>query len=317
MIEITTDMMQSESINELASAMVGFQYSLMGAKKDSANPYFKSKYADLQSCQDAIREPLFANGLAITQTTRVTENGIPVLVTTLMHSSGQWIKGELPLSASKQNDPQAQGSAITYARRYALCAITGLYQTDDDAEAAQGRGQTQQASTRQQASPKQSNGSNSTTGSAPTATGKTATTTNNATAAANAGAQDGKPAPKPAATTSGTSNVSKTETASAAPAAASKEQTAAASAEPITAEDMQALLKAGTDNGWSQQQIAKFVCYAFGVTASTLKEKLTKKQCAVTIKLLSRPENAANKVVVSADGSPISDKLVWPRPEQQ
>ncbi len=130
--------MQSSSIAELATALSEFQYALEGAKKDSSNPFFKSKYADLQSCQEAIREPLHANGLAVTQTTKVISTGA-VLVTTLMHSSGQWIKGELPIMCAKERDAQAQGSAITYARRYALSAITGLYQTDDDGESSQNR----------------------------------------------------------------------------------------------------------------------------------------------------------------------------------
>lgn len=130
--------LQSEDISKLAEALVELQYALEGVKKDSANDYFKSKYADLHSCQGALREPLYANGLAVTQTTRTTESGA-VLVTTLVHKSGQWIKGELPLAAKKADDPQAQGSAITYARRYALCAITGLCQMDDDAEAAMQR----------------------------------------------------------------------------------------------------------------------------------------------------------------------------------
>jgi hypothetical protein len=61
-----------------------------------------------------------------------------MLVTTLLHSSGEWISGEMPV-LTKDASPQAQGSGLTYARRYALAAIVGVYQTDDDAEAAQGR----------------------------------------------------------------------------------------------------------------------------------------------------------------------------------
>lgn len=133
---------QSEAVDQIAAALVGFQYELSGAKKDSANPYFKSKYADLESCLAALKEPLHKHGLAVVQTSRMSYSG-PVLVTTLLHKSGQFLRGELPLSAAKPNDPQAQGSAITYARRYALAAITGLVQVDDDAEAAVGRGKTE------------------------------------------------------------------------------------------------------------------------------------------------------------------------------
>jgi hypothetical protein len=129
--------MQSEQINELAAALSKAQASITGALKDSANPFFKSKYADLASCWDACRKQLTDNGLAVIQTTDVVD-GVVFVKTTLAHSSGQWIVGALPVK-SKDESPQAQGSGITYARRYALAAMVGLAQIDDDAEAAQGR----------------------------------------------------------------------------------------------------------------------------------------------------------------------------------
>ena len=129
--------MQSEQINELAAALSKAQASITGALKDSANPFFKSKYADLASCWDACRKQLTDNGLAVIQTTDVVD-GVVFVKTTLAHSSGQWIVGALPVK-TKDESPQAQGSGITYARRYALAAIVGLAQIDDDAEAAQGR----------------------------------------------------------------------------------------------------------------------------------------------------------------------------------
>ena len=130
-------MNQSENINELALALSKAQASITGALKDSANPFFKSKYADLASCWDACRRQLTDNGLSVIQTTDLAD-GLVVVRTTLAHSSGQWIAGVLPVKA-KDDGPQAQGSGITYARRYALAAIVGLAQIDDDAEAAQGR----------------------------------------------------------------------------------------------------------------------------------------------------------------------------------
>ena len=130
--------MQSESIAALAAALSKAQADITGALKDSSNPFFKSRYADLASCWDACRKQLAANNLAVIQTTEVTEAGT-VLVTTLAHSSGEWMRGTLPV-VTKDNGPQAQGSGITYARRYALAAIVGLAQIDDDAEAAQARG---------------------------------------------------------------------------------------------------------------------------------------------------------------------------------
>lgn len=139
-------MNQSEQINELATALAKAQAQITGALKDSSNPFFKSKYADLASCWDACRKQLTENGLSVVQTTEVLGpangdmgNWITVVRTTLAHSSGQWISGVTPVKV-KDDGPQAQGSGITYARRYALAAIVGLAQIDDDAEAAQARG---------------------------------------------------------------------------------------------------------------------------------------------------------------------------------
>lgn len=129
--------MKSENIGALAAALAKAQSQISGAVKDAANPFFKSKYADLESVWQACRKPLTDNNLSVTQTSRYTEHGL-MLVTTLLHSSGEWIAGEMPVLV-KDNSPQAQGSGLTYARRYALAALVGIYQTDDDGEAAQGR----------------------------------------------------------------------------------------------------------------------------------------------------------------------------------
>lgn len=129
---------KSENIADLAAALAVAQGEIVGALKDSANPFFKSKYADLASCWDACRLPLTKNGLAVIQTTEPTDGGL-MLVTTLCHSSGQWIAGRLPVCA-KDDTAQAQGSGLTYARRYALAGIVGLAQIDDDGEAAEARG---------------------------------------------------------------------------------------------------------------------------------------------------------------------------------
>lgn len=127
-------MSQSEQINELAKALSAAQAEITGAKMDSKNPFFKTDYADLSSVWNACRVPLSKNGLAIMQTLDETE-GRTVLITTLAHSSGQWIKSRLPLVINK-NDPQAVGAAITYARRYALSSLVGVCPVDDDAESA-------------------------------------------------------------------------------------------------------------------------------------------------------------------------------------
>lgn len=131
-------MNQSQTIGALAAALAKAQADITGAVKDSANPFFKSKYADLESVWNACRKPLTSNGLSVIQTTQPTRHGT-MLVTTLAHSSGEWIRGYMPI-LTKDASAQSQGSGISYARRYALAALVGVYQTDDDAEAAQGRG---------------------------------------------------------------------------------------------------------------------------------------------------------------------------------
>lgn len=133
---MTTMMMQSESLGKLAEALAKAQSTMEEAKEDSKNPFFKSNYADLTSVWRACRKSLTDNGLSVIQTTDIREDKI-LVVTTLMHSSGEWMKGCLPLLLSK-NDAQSMGSAITYARRYALAAIAGVCKEgeDDDAEQA-------------------------------------------------------------------------------------------------------------------------------------------------------------------------------------
>jgi hypothetical protein len=128
---------QSEQIGELAAALAIAQGKITGALKDSANPFFKSKYADLASVWDACRGPLSENGIAVIQTTDTDELGL-VVVTTLAHKSGQWMRGRLRL-IPKDASPQGYGSAMTYGRRYGLAAIVGVAQVDDDANAASGR----------------------------------------------------------------------------------------------------------------------------------------------------------------------------------
>lgn len=130
--------MKSETIGKLAEALSKAQGMMKGAIKDSENPYFRSAYADLSSVWEACREPLSKHGLSVVQTTEISGAGEPIIVTTLLHSSGEWISGELLVKPVKP-DPQSIGSAITYGRRYALSALVGIAPEDDDGEAAQGR----------------------------------------------------------------------------------------------------------------------------------------------------------------------------------
>lgn len=121
-------------LNEIAKALCIAQSEILTAHKDSKNPYFNSKYADLKSVWDAIRLPLTKNGLSITQLP--STNGKEVTVETiLMHVSGQYIRSTLTIIA-KDISAHAIGSAITYARRYALMAMVGVSPEDDDGNAA-------------------------------------------------------------------------------------------------------------------------------------------------------------------------------------
>jgi hypothetical protein len=123
-------------MSELAKALVKAQGHIKGAVKDASNPHFKAKYADLASVWDACRKPLTDNGLSVVQFTTInTEGTIPLLVTRLLHTSGESIDGVTPLIMVKQ-DMQALGSAITYARRYGLAAMVGVAPEDDDGNAA-------------------------------------------------------------------------------------------------------------------------------------------------------------------------------------
>lgn len=136
-------MEMSDQINELASALSRAQGQIKGASKDSSNPFFKSRYADLESIWDACRQPLTAHGLSILQspTTETVGDTVRVSVTTLLlHSSGQWIRDTVGVAA-KEDSPQAIASCITYMKRYTLQSFAGVAPTDDDdGEAATGRG---------------------------------------------------------------------------------------------------------------------------------------------------------------------------------
>ncbi len=128
-------MNKSESIKNLSVALCKAQGMLEHAKKGVENTFFKSKYADLASVIDAAKYPLSNNGLSVSQIVDTDENSNITLETILMHESGEWICGRYPIRPVK-TDPQSMGSAITYARRYAFSAITGIAADDDDGNAA-------------------------------------------------------------------------------------------------------------------------------------------------------------------------------------
>jgi len=132
-------MNKSESIANLATALAMAQMNIKGAIKDSNNPFFKSKYADLSSVVEAIRPAFGQCGLSYIQRVEPSDRDEVRVETILLHASGEWLScGVLNLPVSKV-DAQGYGSALTYARRYSLAAACGVAPEDDDGNAASGK----------------------------------------------------------------------------------------------------------------------------------------------------------------------------------
>jgi hypothetical protein len=125
-------MNRSESIIELSKALATFHNQVGKIGKDAKNPFFKSNYASLPHILDEIAEPLEKAGLVVTQ----FPDGSG-LTTMLIHAnSGQFLEATYEMPVAKANDPQALGSSISYARRYAVSSVLQLKISDDDGEAA-------------------------------------------------------------------------------------------------------------------------------------------------------------------------------------
>ena len=132
-------MIKSESIKELATALSKFQNEVQDPAKNSDNPFFKSKYVELDDLLASVRPVLTRNGLSILQ--EPSSDGTNVTVkTVLLHNSGEYIEFEALALKPVKSDPQGLGSAITYGRRYALSSILGVaWDADDDGNKASGR----------------------------------------------------------------------------------------------------------------------------------------------------------------------------------
>lgn len=134
-------MNQSESLSNLAAALAKVQGQLRPAELNAQSHHHK--YADIASIIAAVRQPMAENGLSVSQFPGSTHNGethyYATLTTILMHDSGEWISQDLTMPLAKV-DPQGYGSAITYARRYALASVLGIVAgEDDDGNAATGQ----------------------------------------------------------------------------------------------------------------------------------------------------------------------------------
>jgi len=122
-------------MKNIATALVKAQKGFAPALKTATNPHFKSKYADLAACVEAVIDSLNSNGIMLMQPCHESESGVTV-ETMFVHESGEMMSaGKLHVPASKQ-DPQGYGSALTYARRYSLMAACGIAPEDDDGNAA-------------------------------------------------------------------------------------------------------------------------------------------------------------------------------------
>lgn len=154
-------MNHSEQINEIAKALAAVQAELKPVKRDASNPFYKSKYADLEAISEACRELLSRHGVSVTQIPVMDNNANMAIMTMLLHTSGQWLRGVYPIKPTEEmrtlkkkdtegkvyeeyimvTTPQATGSAITYARRYSLAAMVGVVTTgeDDDGNTASNR----------------------------------------------------------------------------------------------------------------------------------------------------------------------------------
>jgi len=119
----------TEDLDALATALAAFQSTFKNPPKNKTNPFFNSTYVDLADALDVVRKGLSEHGLSFIQLTSAGEDRV-ILHTRLLHVTGQWIEGTYPVT--KLAKAQEMGSALTYARRYALFALVGIAGEDDD-----------------------------------------------------------------------------------------------------------------------------------------------------------------------------------------
>lgn len=125
-------MRTSEKIDLISAALLKAQANLDIAKKDKNNSHFKSTYADYGAIVKASRPALLSNDIVVIQGARLIDVNTWQLTTRLQHISGQWMESDYPLVAKDANNPQAFGSATTYAKRFSLAAMVGVVAEDED-----------------------------------------------------------------------------------------------------------------------------------------------------------------------------------------
>lgn len=124
-------MKTSDNVDKIIPAFIAFQGDMPSVPKDGTNPHFRSKYATLGAITEATRPHLAKQGLGYTQFMS-HKDGYQLIVTRIMHTSGQWMEDDGYILNPTKNDPQGMGSAVTYARRYTLGASLGIITEDDD-----------------------------------------------------------------------------------------------------------------------------------------------------------------------------------------
>lgn len=136
--QLMPGMTTSSSITKIAPALLKAQRKMGNAVKDAKNPFYKSSYADLNAVREASMPVLLDEGIMLLQPT-VVLGGKQYVRTLLLHESGEFISADTEVVCAKQNDPQALGSAISYARRYGAQSLVCLGSVDDDGEKAMAR----------------------------------------------------------------------------------------------------------------------------------------------------------------------------------
>tara|TARA_R110000824_G_scaffold310075_1_gene497393 strand:- start:298 stop:756 length:459 start_codon:yes stop_codon:yes gene_type:complete len=126
---------QSRSVGKIATALAKVQREVKGAQVNAKNPFFKNNYADLYQVINSCKDILAKYEIAFVQSNRFRE-GIFLIVTKLVHSSGEWFSSEIAMPIPKSATPQQIGSLQTYGRRYGLSSMVGIAQFDDDASAS-------------------------------------------------------------------------------------------------------------------------------------------------------------------------------------
>ena len=132
---ISIDDWKSNKIDKLAGSLAKAQSEMGGVAKGKTNPFYKSSYADINSCIEACMPALNKHGLSISQGNRFCNTSGYYITTTLLHESGQWLRSEIRIPLTNKKDAQEIGSACTYGRRYGLTSMVGLAQVDDDGNA--------------------------------------------------------------------------------------------------------------------------------------------------------------------------------------